>query len=87
MDIEFDSAKDEINRLKHGVSLVLGAEVLMNQVGQIDDDRRDYGEARFNAFGLVNGRLFVCTYTMRGKTHRLISVRKASEQEQRRWRP
>lgn len=87
MDIEFDSTKDEINRLKHGVSLVLGAEVLMNQVGQIDDDRRDYGEARFNAFGLVNGRLFVCTYTMRGQTHRLISVRKASKQEQRRWRP
>jgi uncharacterized DUF497 family protein len=55
MDIEFDSTKDEINRLKHGVSLVLGAEVLMNQVGQIDDDRRDYGEARFNAFGLVTG--------------------------------
>jgi putative transcriptional regulator len=45
MDVEFDSTKDEINRLKHGVSLVLGAEVLVNQVGQIDDDRRDYGEA------------------------------------------
>jgi uncharacterized DUF497 family protein len=87
MDIEFDSTKDEINQLKHGVSLVLGAEVLMNQVGQIDDDRRDYGEARFNAFGLVNGRLFVCTYTVRGQTYRLISVRKASKQEQRRWRP
>jgi uncharacterized DUF497 family protein len=87
MDIEFDSKKDEINRLKHGVSLVLGAEVLMNQVGQIDDDRLDYGEARFNAFGLVKGRLFACTYTMRGQTYRLISVRKASKQGQRRWRP
>ena len=87
MDVEFDAAKDEINRLKHGVSLVLGAEVLMNRIGQIDDGRRDYGEARFNAFGLVNGRLFVCTYTMRGPTYRLISVRKASKQEQRRWRP
>jgi hypothetical protein len=87
MDVEFDAAKDEINRLKHGVSLVLGAEVLMNRIGQIDDDRRDYGEARFNAFGLVNGRLFVCSYTMRGPTYRLISVRKASKQEQRRWGP
>ena len=87
MDIEFDSGKDEINRLKHGVSLALGAEVLMNLVGQIDDDRQDYGEARFNAFGLVNGRLFVCTYTMRSQTYRLISVRKASKQEQRIWRP
>ena len=85
MDIEFDSGKDEINRLKHGVPLAIGAEVLRNRVEQIIDDRRDYGEARFNAFGLVNGRLFVCTYTMRDQTHRLISVRKASKQEQRIW--
>jgi uncharacterized protein len=87
MDIEFDPDKDEINRRKHGVPLALGAEVLMNRVGQIDDERRDYVEARFNAFGQVNGRLFVCTYTMRGQTYRLISVRKASKQEQRIWRP
>jgi uncharacterized DUF497 family protein len=87
MDIEFDSGKDEINRLKHGVPLALGAEVLMNRVGQIDDERRAYGEARFNAFGLVKDRLFVCTYTMRGRTYRLISVRKASKQEQRTWLP
>ena len=87
MDIEFDSDKDAINRLKHDVSLVLGAEVLMNRLGQIGDDRRDYGEARFNAFGLVNGRLFVCTYTMRSQIYRLISVRKASKQEQRIWQP
>lgn len=68
MDFEFDPGKDEVNRLKHGVPLDLGAEVLTNRVGQIGADRRDYGEARFNAFGLVNGRLFVCTYTMRGQT-------------------
>jgi uncharacterized protein len=87
MDIEFDAGKDEVNRLKHGAPLALGAEVLRNRVGQILDDRRDYGEARFNAFGLVNGRLFVCTYTMRDQTYRLISVRKASKQEQRIWHP
>jgi len=86
MDVEFDSAKDAANRVKHGVALALGAAVLTNVVGRIEDDRHDYGEARFNAFGLVNQRLFVCTYTMRGDTYRLISVRKASKQEQRIWR-
>lgn len=49
------------------------------------DDRRDYGEIRINAFGPVEMRLFVCTYTMRGETRRLISVRKASLQEQNTW--
>jgi len=59
----------------------------MGTAGEIEDDRRDYGETRFNAFGMVNGRMFVCTYTMRGDTYRLISVRKASRQEQRIWLP
>jgi hypothetical protein len=67
------------------VSLALGVIVLENSIGEVVDDRRDYGEARINAFGLVEGRLFVCTYTMRGKVNRLISVRKASRQEQRTW--
>jgi uncharacterized DUF497 family protein len=91
MGVEFNSTKDEINRPKHGVSLVRGAEVLLNLVGQIDDDRLDYDGARFNAFGLVKGRCssapIQCAATMRGQTYRLIPVRKASKQEQRRWRP
>jgi uncharacterized protein len=70
---------------KHGVSLALGVIVLENCIGAVVDDRRDYGEIRINAFGPVNNRLFVCTYTMRGDTHRLISVRKASRQEQNTW--
>ena len=85
MDIEFDLEKDARNREKHGVSLTLGAVVLESRIGEIVDDRRAYGEVRINAFGLVASRLFVCTYTMRGETHRLISVRKASRQEQKIW--
>lgn len=85
MNIEYDSAKDAANRTKHGVSLAVGLIVLENRLGELPDDRRAYGEARVNAFGLVAERLFVCTYTMRGATFRLISVRKASRQEQRLW--
>jgi uncharacterized DUF497 family protein len=85
MDVEFDDAKDAANIAKHGVSLVLGAVVLGSSVGEMVDDRRDYGESRINAFGLVAGRLFVCTYTIRNGAHRIISVRRASGQEQRRW--
>ncbi len=85
VDIEFDTAKDVANRFKHGVPLALGAAVLMNMVGRIEDDRHDYGERRFNAYRLVDRRLLVCTYTMRGDTYRLISVRKASKQERRTW--
>jgi hypothetical protein len=85
MDVEYDDAKDAANRAKHGVSLVLGAAVLENPLGELVDDRRDYGEIRINAFGLVAGRLFACTYTIRDGARRVISVRRASRQEQRRW--
>jgi uncharacterized DUF497 family protein len=85
MDVEFDDVKDAANLAKHGVSLALGAVVLANPIGEVVDDRRDYGEHRINAFGLVEGRLFACTYTIRNDAHRIISVRRASKQEQRIW--
>ena len=69
-DIEFDTAKDAANRLKHGLPLALGAVVLAHVVGRIEDERYDYGERRFNAFGLVDRRVLVCTYRMRGDTYR-----------------
>jgi len=85
VEIQFDEAKDAANLAKHGVSLALGAVVLDNCIGDVIDDRRDYGETRINAFGLVAGRLFVCTYTPRHAMRRIISVRRASKQEQRLW--
>ncbi len=85
MDIEFDTVKDASNRTKHGVSLALGLLILEAALGSIIDDRQSYGETRANAFGLVAGRLYVCTYTLRGATYRIIPVRKASKKEQALW--
>lgn len=85
MDIEYDPAKDAMNREKHGVPLALGRLVLINRIGE-ELDERDYdGEIRRIAYGLIAGRLFVCVYTLRGDAHRIISVRKANRREQRRW--
>ena len=85
MDIEFDTAKDSLNRLKHGVSLAVGLVILETALGSIVDERLAYGETRAVAFGLVNGRLHVCVYTLRGSTYRIISVRKASKKETATW--
>jgi hypothetical protein len=59
--------------------------VISSPIGWVIDDR--HGEERINAFGLIRERLFVCTYTMRGDTVRIISVRRASRREQRHWLP
>lgn len=57
MKISFDPGKDEWTRAERGFSLALGAEVLRNKVAIMLDDRRDYGEDRFIAFGHVENRL------------------------------
>lgn len=36
-----------------------------------------------NAFGVVQGRLYACTYTVRGNRIRFISVRKANTRKQK----
>jgi uncharacterized DUF497 family protein len=74
VDIEFDAAKDAANIIKHGVSLDVAIIILGEPVNISIDEKRNYGEVRVNAFGFVDGRLFVCTYTMRGKIVRVISV-------------
>ena len=87
MDIEFDPAKDQENRRRHGVSLALSGPVLATMVTQFEDDRRDYGETRMVALGFIGPRLYVCVYTLRGEVRRVISLRKANRREQARWAP
>lgn len=83
--IEFDPAKDEANVAKHGVSLALAAEFEIHRV--IEDDRRDYGERRFRAFGLVRGIAHCLVFTQRGQHIRAISLRRAHRKEMMRYVP
>ncbi|MFC5373932.1 BrnT family toxin [Brevundimonas faecalis] len=85
MDIELDPAKDESNIAKHGVSLALGAEMDMETAVVVVDDRRDYGEQRFNALGLIAGRVHAMTFAIRPPAVRIISLRKANKREQKRF--
>lgn len=85
METEFDPVKDVENRKNHGVSLALGARVLAGAVVVTEDARRDYGEARFRAFGYVEDRLFACVFTPRGGVRRIISVHRVRRKEMRKW--
>jgi len=84
MDIEFDLAKDEKNIADHGLSFVnfmgFDAEPVI-----VTDDRFDYGEVRYRAFGRIGGKGHCVVFTMRGEMMRLISFRRAREKEMRRY--
>lgn len=51
----------------------------------VPDERRAYGEARLQAYGLIAGRLHVLAFTMRGDVLRAISLRKANSREVKRY--
>ena len=82
---DWDEAKRQANRAKHGIDFAT-LDGFDWATAQIEPDlRRDYGEERVNAFGLIGDRLFALTYTMRGGTCRAISLRKANYREYLRW--
>jgi uncharacterized DUF497 family protein len=85
VQIEFDPTKDAINRRKHGLSLADAADMDIEAAYVVPDDRRSYGEERLQAYGLINGRLHVLAFTMRGGALRAISLRKANSREVRRY--
>ena len=82
MRIEFDPAKDQANVAKHGVSLTAAADFEIHAV--VRDDRRNYDEERFNAFGLLEGRFYCLTFAVRAGHVRAISLRRARAKEYRR---
>lgn len=83
MEIEFDPAKDAANIAKHGVSLADAAGLDLLAAAVLVDDRFDYGEPRFRAFGRIDGAGFCLAFTVRGTTVRPISFRRAHEKEMR----
>lgn len=85
MRVEFDLAKDRINRAKHGVSLGAAAGFDWDTAIEREDDRFDYGEVRFVALGLIDARLHVMVFTAGADDDavRVISLRPAEKHEAR----
>ncbi|MGI9401593.1 MAG: BrnT family toxin [Rhizobiaceae bacterium] len=50
----------------------------------VEDNRQDYGEQRFRAFGYIDEAAFSIVFTPRGGKLRIISVRRAHEKEMKR---
>jgi uncharacterized DUF497 family protein len=85
MKISFDPAKNERNIAERGLSFDLAAEFEWADALIIQDDRRDYGEPRFQALGYIGERLHVLVFTPRGQALHVISLRKANLREVKRY--
>jgi uncharacterized DUF497 family protein len=85
MDFEWDRAKELTNRKKHGVDFRTAAKVFLDPHVIEFDDLDANGELRFNAIGLVDGRMLFVAYTMRDDVVRIISARGAEPHEKRKY--
>jgi uncharacterized DUF497 family protein len=83
MDYEWDEKKRTANLEKHGLDFLRAAEMLAGDTLLIvRDDRHDYGEERFIAYGRLGQRVCVAVYAKRKPDAiRLISFRKANRRE------
>ena len=86
MRITFDPIKRGRTLAERGLDFAQAKEVFAGKTFTREDDRFDYGEDRWITVGLLDQRMVVVVWTQRGKTRHVISMRKANEREQARYR-
>lgn len=85
MSVEFDPAKNAANLAKHGISLARTGDLDFQTAFIRPDQRRDYGEPRWRAYGMIEDRMHMLAFTMRAGVLMPISLRKANAKEARRY--
>jgi uncharacterized DUF497 family protein len=81
--VDFDPAKEAINLSKHGVSLARWVDLDI-EVAFVDD-RNDYGEVRYRAYGYIDGVAYCLAFTSRNGKVRPISLRRVHTKEMKRY--
>ena len=86
MHFEWDDAKNRANIRKHGIDFQDAVDIFNHPLLTRMDQRTDYEEERWIALGRIQFITGVVVYTERvGDITRIISARKATKQEARRY--
>ncbi len=84
MEFDWDYAKNEANRKKHGISFDEAKHIFDGPTLTRADDRQDYGENRHISLGALSpDAVLVVIHTERGDKIRLISARNANRRERK----
>lgn len=85
MAFEWDEDNRKAHLVKHGVDFRDVTPMFDGPTVEVIDGRHDYREARINALGEIEGRVYAVAYTWRRDCRRIISARKANAREQRKY--
>ena len=80
MRFEWDAAKDNVNRVKHGIDFET-AEGLWLGKNRIEIRAPHPVENRYIIIGKLQEKLWTAVYTIRGDAVRIISVRRSRKEE------
>lgn len=81
MDFEFDLAKSAANLAKHGIDFV-GAQAMWDDPDRLEIPARTGDEPRFQVIGRIGAALWSAFVTYRKGRVRIISVRRARDEEE-----
>jgi uncharacterized DUF497 family protein len=85
LELEWDEPKRQWTLKNRGLDFADVERFDPATVTTTRDDRRDYGEVRFNTMGYLDGTLCTFCWTLRGPCVRIISLRKANDRELKRY--
>ena len=80
MDFEFDPAKSAANLKKHGIDFI-SAQALWTDSDRLEISARSLDEPRTQVIGRIRDMVWSAFITMRDDRVRIISVRRARDEE------
>ena len=86
MEISYDSAKRAHTLAERGLDFDDARRVFEGAIVNYVDDRKYYGEVRWISVGYLDARLLMIVWTQRGDARHVISMRKANDREQKKFR-
>lgn len=84
MEFEFDRAKSDLNKQKHGIDFD-EATALWEDPDLLVAPVRSTDEPRHLAIGMIGDRIWSAIVTYRDRPVRVVSVRRAREEEVKRY--
>lgn len=82
MEFEYDPQKSDANKAKHGIDFVK-AQTLWNDPDSIGFSAKSDDEDRYALLAMLEGKVWVAFFTYRKNKIRIISTRRARDNERK----
>ena len=79
MKITCDPVKRAGTLAERGLDFLDAATVFMGRTLTLEDDRFDYGETRYQTYGLLDERVVMIVWTSRGEARHIIPIREDAD--------